>query len=407
MVTERVEFEGHSGSKLAARLEKPDGEPLAVALFAHCFTCSKDIPAARLVSTTLAEIGFAVLRFDFTGLGHSDGEFENTNFTSNVEDLVRAARFLENEGMAPSVLIGHSLGGAAVLMAAGKIASARAVVTIGAPADPAHVAHNFSASLDEIDSRGQAKVSLGGRPFTIKKQFVDDINNSNLTPAISGLRKALLVLHAPLDATVGIENAARIFGAAKHPKSFVTLDDANHLITRREDAEYAANVIAAWARKYVARGTSPEDESVAEGVVRVSEVDPKGFRQHVKTGEGHWLISDEPVSYGGTNRGPTPYGLLSAGLGACTSMTIRLYARRKGWNLNAVAVDVSHEKTHATDCEDCESSTAKIDHFSRSIVLEGDLTEEQKARLLEIADKCPVHRTLKVVSMISTSLADT
>ena len=407
MVTERVEFEGHSGSRLAARLEKPDGEPLAVALFAHCFTCSKDIPAARLVSTTLAEIGFAVLRFDFTGLGHSDGEFENTNFTSNVEDLVRAARFLENEGMAPSVLIGHSLGGAAVLMAAAKIASARAVVTIGAPADPAHVAHNFSASLDEIDSCGQAEVSLGGRPFTIKKQFVDDINNSNLTPAIAGLRKALLVLHAPLDATVGIENAARIFGAAKHPKSFVTLDDANHLITRKEDAEYAANVIAAWARKYVARETGPEDEKVAEGVVRVSEVDPKGFRQHVRTGEGHRLISDEPVSYGGTNRGPTPYGLLSAGLGSCTSMTIRLYARRKGWNLDAVAVDVSHEKTHAADCEDCESSTAKIDHFSRSILLEGDLTGEQKARLLEIADKCPVHRTLKVVSMISTSLVDT
>jgi len=404
MITERVEFSGHSGSKLAARLELPKRNPPATALFAHCFTCSKDIPAAKLLSAKLTETGFAVLRFDFTGLGHSDGEFENTNFTSNVEDLVHAANYLKSRGMAPSLLIGHSLGGAAVLMAAQRIDSACAVVTIGAPADPAHVSHNFGDSLDEIKSKGQASVSLGGRSFTIKKQFLEDITTAKLSPAISGLRKALLVMHAPLDATVGIENAARIFAAAKHPKSFVTLDDANHLITRKADAEYAANVIASWAKKYVPEETQPEVESVAEGVVRVSEFNPGGFRQDIRTGDGHQLTADEPLQYGGTNKGPTPYGLLAAGLGSCTSMTIRLYARRKGWQLDDVSVDVSHQKTHATDCEECEAGNAKIDRFDRSIRLRGDLTREQMARLVEIADKCPVHRTLEASSVVSTKL---
>ena len=406
MITERIEFEGHSGLKLAARLDRPDGAAGPTALFAHCFTCSKDIPAARSVSAALADIGFAVMRFDFTGLGHSDGEFENTNFTSNVEDLVRAAQFLGSRGMPPALLIGHSLGGAAVLKAAGRIESAKAVVTIGAPADPAHVAHNFADNLDEIRSRGQASVSLGGRQFTIKRQFIEDIDANNLSPAIANLRKALLVLHAPRDQTVGIENAARIFQSAKHPKSFVTLDDANHLITRAADAEYAAHVIAAWSRKYVAFGGGSGAEVVNEGSVRVSELEPNGFRQQVTTGEGHELIADEPIKYGGSNKGPSPYGFLAAGLGACTSMTIRLYSRRKGWALDHVSVDVTHDKIHASDCAECETTDARIDQFTRSIRLKGDLSDDQKTRLLEIADKCPVHKTLHSVSQVKTMLAD-
>ncbi len=404
MATQRIEFEGHSGEKLAARLDHPDVAPRATALFAHCFTCSKDIAAARRISADLAELGFAVMRFDFTGLGHSEGEFANTNFSSNVEDLVRAAGHLDSIGMAPSLLIGHSLGGAAVLKAAGRIDSARAVVTIGAPANPGHVTHNFSGSLDEIDKDGEAVVSLGGRKFTIKKQFIDDIGQTSLVPAISELRKALLVLHAPLDKTVGIDNAAAIFQAARHPKSFVTLDDADHLITNGAAADYVASVIAAWSRKYIDQPEAVAAGDLDEGFLRISEVDPNGFRQRIETGQGHQLVADEPAAYGGTARGPTPYEYLSAGLGACTSMTIRLYARRKGWNLDHVSVDVIHRKTHAVDCEECESGGTGIDQFERKITLAGDLDDGQRSRLLEIADKCPVHKTLASVCDVTTTL---
>ncbi|MCQ0092011.1 bifunctional alpha/beta hydrolase/OsmC family protein [Roseovarius sp. M141] len=400
MPTERLTFTGHGGTDLAARLDLPEGPHLATALFAHCFTCSKDIPAARRIAARLAGAGIAVLRFDFTGLGHSEGEFENTTFTSNVEDLELAAKALEARGMAPSLLIGHSLGGAAVLRVARRLPSVRAVATIGAPFDPGHVTHNFAGALDEIAADGSAEVNLGGRAVRIGRAFVEDVKAEALAPEIAQLKRALLVMHAPRDEVVGIENAAAIFGAAKHPKSFVTLCDADHLITRSEDAEYVAEVIAAWATRYLDLSPPAPPPGAPEGIVRVSEADPDGFLQDINSGPRHHAVADEPLAYGGTDRGMSPYGFLSAGLGACTSMTIRMYARRKGWPLDHVRVDVCHDKVHAQDAD--TPSPAKVDQFTRVIYLDGDLTSDQRERLLEIADKCPVHRTLEATSHILT-----
>ncbi|MEO0937041.1 MAG: bifunctional alpha/beta hydrolase/OsmC family protein [Pseudomonadota bacterium] len=402
MPTQRITFSGHDGSTLAARLDLPDGPHLATALFAHCFTCGKDIPAARRIAGRLAAQGIAVLRFDFTGLGHSEGEFANTSFTSNVSDLHAAAEHLAELGMAPSMLIGHSLGGAAVLRAASEMAGIKAVATIGAPFDPEHVTHNFAEALPEIISKGVAEVDLGGRKFSIGKQFLDDVASGALTPAIGNLKAALLILHAPRDAIVSIDNASQIFLAAKHPKSFVTLDDADHLVTSAQHAEYAAEIIATWSQKYLDL-TAPEAPAGApEGIVRSSEADAKGFLQDVSVGPAHQLVADEPGTVGGTDKGPTPYGLVSAGLAACTSMTIRMYARRKGWPLDHVSVDVSHAKQHQSDAD---AQAGKIDRFARIIHLRGDLDEDQRARLLEIADRCPVHRTLEAASEITTELA--
>ncbi len=401
MTTERITFPGHSGDTLSARLDLPDGPHLATALFAHCFTCSKDIPAARRIAARLASMGIAVLRFDFTGLGHSKGEFANTTFTSNVDDLHAAAAYLTGRGMAPTLLIGHSLGGAAVLRAAGDMAGIKAVVTIGAPYDPEHVTHNFSDALEDIESAGKAMVDLGGRPFTIGKRFVEDVTAQKLGPVIKGLKAALLVMHAPRDAVVGIENATNIFAAAHHPKSFVTLDDADHLVTQSRDAEYAADVIAAWAGRYLKLTPPAPPIGAPEGIVRVAEADAAGFLQDVQAGPHH-LLADEPLAYGGTNRGPSPYGLLAAGLGACTSMTLRMYARRKGWPLQHVTVDVSHDKVHAQDAS--TPVATNIDLFRRRITVTGDLSADQRQKLLEIADKCPVHKTLEASSRVETEL---
>ncbi|MCI2398668.1 bifunctional alpha/beta hydrolase/OsmC family protein [Aliiroseovarius subalbicans] len=403
MKTEKITFTGHDGSELAARLDLPDGPHLATALFAHCFTCSKDILPARRIAARLAGAGIAVLRFDFTGLGHSEGEFENTTFTSNVADLRAACAALSDRGMAPSLLIGHSLGGAAVLKAAGVMVDVKAVVTLGAPFAPNHVTHNFADHLEEIMKDGVAEVDLGGRPFRIGKDFLDDIAATELTPAITHLNAALLVMHAPLDQVVGIENAQEIFVTARHPKSFVTLDDADHLLSLADDAEYAAGVITAWARRYLDLSPPAPPPGVPEGIVRVSEADPNGFLQDVSSGPLHHALADEPLAYGGTNKGMSPYGFVAAGLGACTSMTIRMYARRKGWPLSGVRVDVSHDKVHAQDAETGRSE--KIDTFSRSIHLSGELSDVQRQRLLEIADKCPVHKTLEHSSRIETRLA--
>ncbi len=404
MPTKRITFPGHNGDMLSARLDLPDGPHLATALFAHCFTCGKDIPAARRIAARLAGMGIAVLRFDFTGLGHSEGEFENTSFTSNVQDLIAACEYLDGEGMSPSLLIGHSLGGAAVLKAASEIDHVKAVATIGAPFDPEHVTHNFADALPEIINEGVASVSLGGRPFKIGKRFILDVSQTALTPAINNLKAALLILHAPQDAIVGIENASQIFLAAKHPKSFVTLDDADHLITRANDAEYAADVIATWATRYIDLRPPAPPPGAPEGIVRVSEADPGGYLQDINAGPEHHVLADEPLAYGGTNKGMSPYGFLSAGLGACTSMTIRMYARRKDWPLTHVSVDVSHDKVHAQDAETGKGD--KIDVWQRRIRLTGELSETQRQRLLEIADKCPVHRTLERSSEVRTELVE-
>jgi putative redox protein len=402
MPTKRFTFPGQDGQQLAARLDLPEGPHLATALFAHCFTCSKDIPAARRIAARLSSMGIAVLRFDFTGLGHSEGEFENTNFTTNVQDLVAASAELAQRGMCPSLLVGHSLGGAAVLKAAPEMKNIKAVVTLGAPFDPEHVTKNFTDALPQIIRDGVAEVSLGGRPFRISNDFLQDIAKGKLTPAIASLNAALLVLHAPRDATVSIDNASEIFLAAKHPKSFITLDGADHLLSRAEDAEYAADVIATWAKRYIDLPSPAPPIGTPEGVLRVSEADPNGFLQDVQSGPHH-LLADEPAAYGGTNKGLTPYGFLSAGLGACTSMTIRMYARRKGWPLTSVSVDVTHDKVHGQDAG--TETKSKIDSFVRTITLQGDLDDSQRARLLEIADRCPVHQSLERSNHIETKLA--
>jgi uncharacterized OsmC-like protein/alpha-beta hydrolase superfamily lysophospholipase len=402
--SEKLSFTGADGQRLAARFEQPRGPRRAVALFAHCFTCTKDIYAASRIAGGLAARGIAVLRFDFTGLGHSEGEFANTNFSSNVDDLVAAADHLREAHEAPKIIIGHSLGGAAVLAAAGRIPEAAAVATIGAPAEPAHVRHLFQEAGPEIEARGEAEVRLAGRPFTIKKQFLEDIEATRLEAAIGGLRKALLVFHAPRDAMVGIENAGRIFAAAKHPKSFVSLDDADHLLSRREDAAYVAEVLAAWAGRYLGR-SEPAPLTAAPGTVVVQEAGEGTFAQRIAAG-AHQMRADEPVSVGGADSGPAPYDLLLAGLGACTSMTLRLYAERKGWPLSRVTVTLAHDRIHAEDCADCETKSGRLDRIDRSLAVEGELDAEQRARLLEIADKCPVHRTLQSEVVIRTRLDD-
>ncbi len=395
---EKIEFKGSQNGKLAARLDKPQGDITAYALFAHCFTCSKDVFAASRIAKSLTSRGIAVLRFDFTGLGASEGEFANTNFSSNVHDLVKAADYMRETLEAPTILIGHSLGGAAVLAAAGEIKEAKAVVTIGAPADAAHVTDNFGDKHAEIMEKGEAEVSLAGRPFCIKKQFLDDINSQNLKDHIANLDKALLIMHAPFDDIVGIENAATIFTQAKHPKSFITLDDAGHLLTKQKDAEYAAHIIATWSERYI-----PSQETIApsdtnrpdEGTVLVRSTGKGKFQQQILVGK-HEIFADEPKSYGGDETGPTPYDFLKMALGACKSMTLKMYADRKGWPLTGVEVEVTHDKTHAKDCENCETKEGKIDQFDCAITIKGnDLSDEQRDKLMEIADKCPVHKTLQ------------
>lgn len=407
MKTERLEFPGAQGDTLAARLDSPDGPPRAYALFAHCFTCTKDIFAASRIAQALTEHGIAVLRFDFTGLGSSEGEFANTNFSSNVGDLVAATAFLRRTRAAPKILIGHSLGGAAVIAAAEQVPEARAVATIGAPFDPAHVAHNFQSSIDEIEAKGEAEVLLVGRPFRIKKQFLDDIATQKQVERIANLHKALILFHSPLDQTVDVDNARLIYRAAKHPKSYVSLDQADHLLSRRADAEYVAGVLAAIAGRYIAEGDAPPPVPVkpVAGAVVVSETGWGPFQQAIAAGP-HRLIADEPVSVGGKDSGPTPYDLLLAALGACTAMTLRMYADRKDLPLDKAEVVLRHDKIHARDCEDCETGAGKIDEIRREIRLHGDLTEAQRARLLEIADKCPVHRTLHAEVKVRSRLAD-
>lgn len=396
----KIEFAGIGGELLAARLELPSGKPRAYALFAHCFTCGKDIVAARRIAEGLTNHGFAVLRFDFTGLGASEGDFANTNFSSNVGDLLQAAMYLRDHHEAPSLLIGHSLGGSAVLAAAGQIPEIKAVATIGAPSDPRHVAHLFADARSEIEAVGEAEVVLAGRSFRIQKQFLEDIKNQKLTEAIGTMRKPLMVFHSPIDDTVDIDSAAEIFMAAKHPKSFVSLDDADHLLSRREDAAYVATLLAAWAERYLPK--QEEEAQPEEGVVVVRETGLGKFQNEILNGP-HRMIADEPVPVGGDATGPTPYGYLLAGLGSCNSLTVRMYAEHKKWPLTNVSITLRHDKIHAGDCADCETNEGKIDRIDRVLDLEGDLDGEQRSRLLEIADKCPVHRTLhSEVKIVST-----
>ena len=399
--TEQVEFPGASGALLSARLDSPTAPPIAYALFAHCFTCSKDTRAAAYVAAALAERGIACLRFDFTGLGGSGGDFANTNFSSNKADLVAAADFLRRRYRAPEILVGHSLGGAAVLAAARDVPEAAGVATIAAPSDPAHVLAHIP-QRDEIERTGEAEVLLAGRSFRIKKQFLDDLAGQRPDETVRNLGKPLLVMHSPRDETVAIDNATRLFQAARHPKSFVSLDPADHLLIRREDAVYAGHVIAAWAERFLRRTGSAAPAPVAGRIV-VRETREGKLTQLVSAGR-HVFRADEPMSAGGLDSGPSPYDLLLAAVGACTSMTVRLYADLKGWALERVEIELKHDKIHAADCADCETREGRIDRIERVIRLEGALDAAQRAKLLEIANKCPVHRTLHSEVTIPTRL---
>lgn len=399
MPSTAIRFPAAQGHELAARLELPVGEPRAYALFAHCFTCSKDSKAAVYIAQALAARGIAVLRFDFTGLGTSAGEFAASNFSSNIGDLLAATAYLRRHYAAPQLLVGHSLGGSAMLAAARDIPEARALATIGAPYEARHVEQLIVHGKQEILERGEAQVDIGGRPFTVRRQFLEDLERHDPAKHLGALKRALLILHSPRDAIVGIDNAAKIFTAAKHPKSFVSLDDADHLLTRAEDSAYAAEVLAAWASRYLQK----EALEPVPGV-RVVEAGQGKLSQDIFVGR-HRLRADEPESAGGNDTGPSPYDLLVAALGACTAMTVRLYAERKNLPLERVSVELSHGKIHAADCAECETKDGRIDRIEVGLTLEGDLDEAQRAKLLEIAHKCPVHRTLQSEVSIPTRLA--
>lgn len=385
-----IEFQSRNGLALKGTIELPPGGIWrATAIFAHCFTCGSQVRAARTITAALAGAGFAVLRFDFTGLGESEGEFADTNFSSNLDDLEEAAAWLGEHYAAPQLLVGHSLGGSAALAVSERLDNVRAIATIGAPASPEHVLKQFGQDLERIEENGSAEVDLAGRPFRIRKDFIDDARNHDLTDRLHRLRCALLVMHAPHDRTVGIDNAEQIYTGALHPKSFISLDDADHLLSRRADAQYAAQVVSAWAARFLEPETTPAPEGA-----RVTGRTDDGFLCRVQAGP-HEMVADEPRDNGGTDSGPDPYGLLASSLGACTVMTINMYARHKQLPVKRVTCEVSHRKIHAQDCGECETESGKVDELVRHITIEGNLTEEQRQRMLQIAGRCPVHQTLK------------
>ena len=405
MRTQRVQFENRDGQQLAGRLVTPaDRHPHTFVLFAHCFTCNKNLTALRNIGNALAREGFGVLRFDFTGLGESDGDFGDTNFSGNVEDLEDAAKYLEENHKAPSLLVGHSLGGAAVLFAAAQLPFVKAVAVIGAPANPEHVTHLLRSKVSEIEKEGKARVMIGGREFTIKKQFLQDLQSHSLPAVAAGLDAALLILHSPQDRIVSISNAAEIYREARHSKSFVSLDGAGHLLENGADSTYVGNVIASWASRYVALPEKPALESDHQVVASLDA--PDGFTTEMKVGN-HYLTADEPRNYGGMDFGPSPYELLSASLSACTAMTLQMYAKRKEWPLENVEVHTSYGKEHAKDGAAClEDPQARIDTFRRKIILEGPLKADQRKRLMEIAGRCPVHRSLSSPTQILSEETD-
>ncbi|WP_420400123.1 alpha/beta fold hydrolase [Flagellimonas sp.] len=406
MGLQKINFKNSDGQTLVGRLELPaDQHPHSYAIFAHCFTCNKNLLAVKNIGKALTSHGFGVLRFDFTGLGESDGDFADTNFSGNVGDLVAAAEFLHNNYDAPTLIIGHSLGGAASIFAAAQIPSIKAVATIGAPSNPVHVKHLLQSGVDEILATGKAVVNLSGRDFTIKKQFLDDLETKSLPETAKTLRKPLLIMHSPQDDTVGIKNAEEIYIAAHHPKSFVSLDGADHLLSKKEDSIYAGNVIAGWATRYVGPVENQEPKLKTKHQVAASLDAEDGFTTQMKVGR-HYMVADEPESFGGNDFGPSPYELVSAGLSACTVMTIQMYSKRKGWPVDNVEVHTSYSKTHAQDCENCEQDSAKIDTFHREIKFTGDLDEKQKARIMQIADKCPVHKTLHSETQVISKLVE-
>ena len=400
-----ITFTNSEGIELSAHMEfPPDIHPKAYAIFAHCFTCSKNLLAAKNLTRSMAKEGIAVLRFDFTGLGESQGDFEDSNFSSNVSDLLAASQFLESEFEAPQVIIGHSLGGAAVIYAASKLESIRAVATVGAPASVDHVVHLLEGKKEEVMEKGEADVKISGRKFKIKKQFLEDIESKNLEKLMSDFRKPILIMHSPQDEIVSVDNAAKLYDMAWHPKSFVSLDGADHLLSKKKDSLYVGQLIASWSSRYVDEQEEETPETDHRVVAQLTR--ENNFTTTMKAGK-HSFLADEPEDVGGDNLGPNPYDLLASALAACTAMTIKMYSDRKEWKLEQVNVHVDHKKSHKADCEECEKKSSRIDHFERSIEIDGDLSDEQCSRLLEIANKCPVHKTLETENFVDTFLKQT
>ena len=406
MRSEKVRFQNKEGIELSARIDFPvDQKPLAFAIFAHCFTCNKNFHAVKNISKGLTSNGIAVMLFDFTGLGQSDGEFESTTFTTNIQDLFAASDFLTDEYEAPKIMIGHSLGGAAALFAAQQLEHIKAAICMAAPFDPYHVTHLLADEIDKIKKEGKAKVNIGGRPFTISKSFLDDLDDHKPEKAAKELRKALLIMHSPQDNVVSIENAAKIYQAAMHPKSFISLDGADHLLQEEKDSIYAGSMIAHWVRKYLETEIKEDEKSLTSDYKVAVQTSKESLSTEIKAGRHH-LTADEPIDLGGEDSGPTPYDLLSAALGACTSMTLQMYAKHKKWNLEEVTVHVDHEKKHSKDALKEGENSAKLDHFSRKVQLKGDLDQGQRERLLEIANRCPVKRTLSSDIQINSELIE-
>lgn len=385
-MNQKISIPNSNGETLHAALDLPKGQGVEhIAIFAHCFTCSSQLSIVRNISRELTNFGIGVLRFDFTGLGHSEGEFEDTNFSHNLEDLISVYRYMQGHYKAPELLVGHSLGGAAALMASGSLGQVKAVATIGAPADAVHVQHLFGQQLHHILEQGEAELNIGGRPFRIKKQFLDDLEQHDADQVIPNLRIPLLIMHSPQDRIVGIENAAKIYQWAHHPKSFISLDGADHLLTNKADSIYAARMIASWADRYlnIRDNTSTSPHNDAQVVAHLDLDD--GFTTHISNGKNH-LLADEPEDVGGAGLGFSPYEIIQAGLGACTNMTLKLYAQRKKWPLTQVRTSLSFQRK--------EINGVKKPAIQKSIELQGPLSEEQRARLLEIASKCPVNKSL-------------
>ena len=402
MYSEKVSFEGSLGQTISGRLEHPVGRFGGWAIFAHCFTCSKQSRAAVALSRELAQHGIGVLRFDFTGIGESEGEFADTDFSSNVADIHAAAAWMAGQGRPVSLLLGHSLGGTASIVAASGIGTLKALVTIAAPAEAAHVISQFGDGGERAEAEGSAEVKLGGRPFTITKALLEDLRKAQVGQSISRLRLPLLILHAPGDKEVSVDHATALFMEARHPKSFVSLDDATHFLDRDEDTDFAASVIAGWAERYVTPDADEGDDFKGDGVL-VRETQGVGPYQNEVLTRGFRQIIDEPRRLGGSDTGPDPYSMLSAALGGCTSITLRMYADRKGWPVDHISVAVDHKREHADDCTDCGEAD-KVDTFTRAVSIEGAVDDDQLARLLEIADRCPVHRTLESGSRVRSAI---
>ena len=406
MKSTRLKIENRKGLILNANLELPANQkPNYYAIFAHCFTCSSSLGAVRNISRALTNDGFGVLRFDFTGLGRSEGQFTDSHFSANVEDLIDVHNYMSNNFSAPGLLVGHSLGGAAVLVAASQIETVKAVATVGAPANVSHVKHLFSHGIEAVKEKGEVEINIGGRPFKINQDFIEAFDNTDLPSIVKQLRKPLLIMHSPFDKIVGVENAQELYHNAHHPKSFVSLDDADHLLTEEKDSKYVGDIIGTWAKRYFPKVENIMLETEGEQLVGHLNILEDNFTTSIQT-KNHTLIADEPASIGGSDFGPSPYEYLNAGLAACTVMTLKMYAERKKWDLQEVFVYISHSRVHSNDLNVSVDKSKYLDHISKKLKFVGNLDIQQKERLKEIASRCPVHKTIASQVVFNTQIIE-